>query len=256
MLGTGGFFPTEQAQTACYFLPEHNILLDGGTGLYRVHQYMQAAPLDIYLSHTHGDHTSGLHYLFSSYFKKLIDETDSPVDEAYLEGIHKRANELLNSTRVHVTAEMLPVLQREFNHPQDWRLLQADEPLAGSGTLSYFAFNPAREEIGFRLDWPGHSLAYVTDTIAGPEATYIDKIAGVDLLLHDCDLPDDKSMLANSINHSSTSAVAQLAAQAGIKRLILIHPNPVGWPIEPDLPAARKIFPATEIGRDGMDIEF
>jgi ribonuclease Z len=256
MLGTGGFFPTEQAQTACYFLPEHNILLDGGTGLYRVHKYMQTASLDIYLSHTHGDHTTGLYYLFGSYFKKLVDESDLPVNEAYMQNILKRANELLDGTRIHVTAEMLPVLQGQFISLHDWRLLQASEPLPAGGTLSYFAFNPTREEIGFRLDWPDHSLAYVTDTIASPEATYIDKIAGVDLLLHDCNLPDSKSTLDNTINHSSTSAVAQVAAQAHVKRLILIHPNPVGWSIEPDLPAACKIFPATEIGRDGMEVEF
>jgi ribonuclease Z len=257
MLGTGGFVPTGEAQTACYFLPEHNLLLDGGTGLYRLSQYMQSATsLEVYLSHTHGDHTTGLHYLFGSYFKKLAAESDSPVNEAYLNDLSKRANNLLNSTRIHVTAEMLPKLKPQFPFPLDWRLLEACEPLPGGGKLSYFAFNPAREEIGFRLDWPGHSLAYVTDTIASPEATYLDKIAGVDLLLHDCNLPDSKSMLEQTINHSSTSAVARVAARAGVKRLILIHFNPMGWPVEADLPAARKIFPATELGWDGLEVEF
>jgi ribonuclease Z len=257
MLGSGGFFPTEQAQTACYFLPEHNLLLDGGTGLYRLSKYMQStSPLAVYLSHTHGDHTTGLHYLFGSYFKKLADESDLPVAEAYINDISRRANEMLNSTRIHVTAEMLPTLKNQFPYPLDWRLLEAAEPLPGNGTLNCFAFNSQREEIGFRLDWSGHSLAYVTDTIASPQATYIDKIAGVDLLLHDCNLPDSKSMLANTINHSSTSAVAQVAALAGVKRLMLIHFNPMGWPVEVDLPAARKIFPAIEMGRDGMEVEF
>jgi ribonuclease BN (tRNA processing enzyme) len=257
LLGTGGFVPTDEAQTACYFLPEHNLLLDGGTGLYRLSRHMQsAAPLEVYLSHTHGDHTTGLHYLFGSYFKKLADESAGPVNEASLNDLSRRANELLNQTRIHVTAEMLPKLKPQFSFPLDWCLLEATESLPGGGKLTYFAFDPAREEIGFRLDWPGHSLAYVTDTIASPEAAYLDKIAGVDLLLHDCNLPDNKSRLERTINHSSTSAVARVAAQAGAKRLILIHFNPMGWPIEADLPAARKIFPATEPGRDGMEVEF
>ena len=257
ILGSGGFFPTEAAQTACYFLPEHNLLLDGGTGLYRLPKYMPiAAPLDVYLSHSHGDHTLGLHFLFASYFKKLLDSSAALVDEARIADISKQANQLLNTTRIHVSETMMQTLKPQFLYPLDWRLLQTSEPLPGGGTLTWFAFDPAREEVGFRLDWPGHSLAYITDTIASPQAAYIEKIAGVDLLLHDCNLPDDKSALASTINHSSTSAVAQVAARAGVQRLILIHPNPVGWPIEPDLPAAQKIFPATEIGRDGMEIEF
>lgn len=257
MLGTGGFVPTEQAQTACYFLPEHNILLDGGTGLYRISKYIQTvSPLDVYLSHTHGDHTTGLHYLFGNYFEKLAHAAEQPVDVACIEAYSRQANELLNNTRIHITEGMLSVLQNQFPYSLDWRVLQPSESLPGGGTIRHFAFDPAREEIGFRLEWPGHSLAYITDTIASSEAPYIDKIAGVDLLLHDCDLPDDKAHLCQTINHSSTTAVAQVAALAGVKRLCLIHFNPLGWDVANDLPAARKIFPAIELGRDGMEIEF
>jgi ribonuclease Z len=258
MLGSGGFVPTEQAQTACYFIPEQNILLDGGTGLYRIHKYMQQArELDVYLSHTHGDHTTGLHYLFGSYFKKLADDaTDRPVDISFIDDHSRQANQLLNSTRIHVTEEIFANIKGQFDYPLDWRILEPVEALPGGGTLRYFAFDPAREEIGFRLEWPGHSLAYITDTIASPQATYIDQIAGVDLLLHDCNLTDEKAQLCQIINHSSTSAVAQVAARAGVKRLCLIHFNPMGWDVAEDLPAARKIFPAIEIGHDRMEIEF
>lgn len=258
MLGSGGFVPTDTSQTACYFLPDHNILLDGGTGLYRLHKYMQRpAPLDVYLSHTHGDHTTGLHYLFGSYFKKLADDSTAPIHVNYIESHTRIAIELLRGTRVHVTERMLPTMQaQQFGFPLDWRVLQGPESLPGGGTLRYFAFDPQREEVGYRLDWPGHSLAYITDTIARPGASYIPEIAGVDLLLHDCNLPNDKAMLEQTINHSSTCAVARVAAQAGVKRLVLIHFNPMGWPLEPDLPAAREIFSNTEIGYDGMEIAF
>jgi ribonuclease Z len=257
MLGSGGFLPTEEAQTACYLLPEYGILLDGGTGLYRLPKYLQTTSLDVYLSHTHGDHTNGLVHIFASFFKNLLAESTAPVDETVIQSVSQRANELMNSARLHVTAEMLPTLKANFiRFNFDWRILKATEALPDGGILSYFAFNPDREEIGFRLAWPGHSLAYVTDTVASPQATYIDQIAGVDLLLHDCNLPDSKANLAQKINHSHTTAVAQIAAQAGVKRLLLIHKNPVGWPIDVDLPAARKIFPTAELGQDGMEVDF
>jgi hypothetical protein len=38
---------------------------------------------------------------------------------------------------------------------------------------------------------------------------------------------------------------------------VLIHQAPIeALDISPDLPAARNIFPATEIGQDGMGIDF
>lgn len=123
------------------------------------------------------------------------------------------------------------------------------------GRLSFFLAGEG-DEIGFRLDWPGHSLAYVTDAVAREDAHYIDSIRGVDVLLHDCNGPDRTAALMERISHSSTSAVARLAAQAQVKRVYLVHHNPLGWSIEEDLVEARKIFPGIQIGRDGMEVEF
>lgn len=256
MLGTGGFFPTETAQTACYLLPEYGILLDAGTGFYRLPQYLQTLSLDVYLSHTHGDHTSGLAYTFACFFKKLLDQAPQPVNAELIESLSRRANELMNCTRVHVTEQILAGLEHKFPFSLDWRLLQPQETLPGGGILTWFTLTPGREEIGFRLDWPGHSLAYVTDTVASPDAAYVEQLQGVDLLLHESNLPDSKASLAATINHSHSTPVAQLAARAGVKRLILIHKNPVGWPLDEDLPTVRKIFPALEIAQDGMEVEF
>ena len=46
------------------------------------------------------------------------------------------------------------------------------------------------------------------------------------------------------------------AALAGVKRLCLIHFNPMGWDVADDLSTARKIFPSIEIGYDKMELEF
>ena len=100
-------------------------------------------------------------------------------------------------------------------------------------------------------------MAYVTDTMARPEAPYVEKIAGVDVLLHDCYFPDDLAKTAETIGHSTTTAVAQVAARASVRRLVLIHHNTLGLRVGgSELESARLIFPATEIGLDKMDIEF
>ncbi|HOT62947.1 MAG TPA: hypothetical protein PLU93_08795, partial [Treponemataceae bacterium] len=48
----------------------------------------------------------------------------------------------------------------------------AVEPLPAGGQLTHFPLAHQGGSRGFRLDWPGHSMAYVTDTTATPDADY------------------------------------------------------------------------------------
>jgi ribonuclease Z len=258
LLGTNGFLPTDQAQTACFMLPEPGILLDAGSGLYRLPAYLQTPALDIYLSHAHGDHTNGLVHLLASYFKKLVLDSPAALDEHNVREFMHRANEALHRTRIHAAPETISELQQQYElYGFDWRPLQAQEPLPGSGRLTYFPLEHGQVCVGYRLDWPGHSLAYVTDTVVRMDAPYIQKISGVDLLLHEANGPDRLPALAERIHHAYPSAAARVAARAGVKRLVLIHKSPIeAIDIHPDLPAARSIFAATEIGEDGMEIDF
>ena len=110
---------------------------------------------------------------------------------------------------------------------------------------------------GFRLDKPGGSLAYVTDTYGEPDASYLDKIRGVDVLLHECFGSDDDPEFARRAGHSHITPVAQLAAEAQVGRLILIHLSTMRPESgEPELDLAHPIFPRTEVAFDRMEIEF
>lgn len=256
LLGTTGFIPTDTAQTACYLLPEMGILLDAGSGLYRLPAYLPTVPLNIYLSHAHADHTSGLDYVFASYLLSDVKTSPYPLDADHIEGFVERANQFLAQTCIHADETTLAVVKPRYDElPFVWRTLQAQESLPGGGVLTHFWLeNPT---IGYRLDWPGHSLAYITDTIARPEAAYVAKIAGVDVLLHDCYAPDHLAALADIIGHSHLTAVAQVAARAQVKRLILIHHSPLeALNYTADLEHARQIFPVIEVGYDGMEVDF
>jgi len=100
-------------------------------------------------------------------------------------------------------------------------------------------------------------MAYVTDTTAAKDAKYVDPIRGVDLLVHECNFRDGQEEWAEKTGHSSTTPVAELARAAGAKRLVLVHLDPLDESDDPvGIAAARKIFPATEIGYDGMVVEF
>jgi ribonuclease Z len=256
LLGTTGFLPTDTAQTACYLLPEVGILLDAGSGLYRLPEYLQTPELDIYLSHAHADHTSGLDYLFASFLKWDLRTSSQSLSEENIEGFAQRANVALRKTRIHADKATLAVVQPKYCEiPFEWCALQTQESLPSDGLLTHFILE--NNTIGYRLDWPGHSLAYITDTIARPTASYVEKISGVDVLLHDCYGPDDLSGLMEKIGHSHLTAVAQVAARAQVKRLILIHHSPLEeLNYNADLERARQVFPLIEVGHDGMEIDF
>ncbi len=242
LLGTTGYHPNDQRQTACYMLPELGIVLDAGTGMYRVRDELATRHLDIFLTHAHLDHIVGLTFLFDVIHEKQVERVT----------VHGAA-EKLAAIRQHLFAEPIFPVQP----PCDFRPLDGPVALAGGGRLSYFPLEHPGGTLGFRLDWPGRSLAYVTDTVARPGAAYIEHIRGVDLLVHECYFPDALREMAEKTGHSWTTPVAELARAAQVGRLILVHVNPLSVEADPlGLAGARAIFPSTEIGYDRMVVEF
>lgn len=244
LLGTTGYHPSDQRQTACMMLPEIGVILDAGTAMYRARRWLQTDELDIFLTHAHLDHVIGLTYLLDVLRDKSMRRTTVHGEAAKLQAIEE-----------HLFAEALfPV-----KPPCDFRPLKTIEPLAGpgGGRLTHFPLEHPGGTVGFRLEWPGHAMAYVTDTTARAQSGYLEAIRGVDLLVHECYFPDSKAELAELTGHSVTSAVAQLAKAAGVGRLVLVHVDPSSEAADPvDIAVARKLFPKVELGFDGMQIEF
>ena len=242
LLGTTGYHPSDTRQTACMMLPECGVVLDAGTAMYRVRDHLVHPTLDIFLSHTHLDHVIGLTFLFDVLFEKPVERVC----------VHGEA-EKLAALREHLFSESLFPAQP----PIDWQPLAGPWPLPQQGKLTYFPLDHPGGSLGYRLDWPQRSLAYVTDTTAKDDAVYVDKIRGVDVLIHECYFPDGWEDRADLTGHSCTSPVARIARDAQVGLLILVHINPLA---ETDddigLDTARRIFEHTLVGTDLMEVEF
>lgn len=244
-LGTTGYHPNEIRQTACYLLPESGALLDAGTGAFRLAKHLVTDELDIFLSHAHLDHVVGLTYLLETTHFRPLRRVTVHGDGAKLQSI-----------REHLFhADLFPVV------PQvEWRPLSAGEAvtLSHGCRLSHFPVVHPGGALGFRIEWPGKSLAYVTDATAQADSNYIERVRGVDLLLHECNFDDSVPLeFAVKTGHSRTSEVAALARAADVKRLVLTHLSPHESVVDPiGLAAARAIFPATEIAEDLKEIVF
>lgn len=239
-LGTSGFHPTERRHTSCVLMPEIGLALDAGTGMFRLPSRLRTPELTILLSHSHLDHVAGLTYLLPPLY-------DGSIRKATVYG----AAEKLAAIQEHLFAEAIFPIRLPFE------FVEAEQgfEVPGNGRVTTRLQEHPGGSLGYRIDWPGRSLAYVTDTTA--DGSYVDFVRGVDLLIHECNFRDDLRELAVRTGHSHTTPVCELARDAGVKRLVLTHFDPYAALDDPvDLPKARSIFPAAEVADDKMVVEF
>lgn len=248
-LGTGGYHPNARRHTSCVMIPEVGLIFDAGTSFFRVQGLVKTDELDVFLSHAHLDHVSGLTYFIV------------PLAVGQVRAMRVHANQpTLDTVQQHLFSERLFPVVIPFGMHELTRSL----PIGQGGTLRH---QPLPSHPGgstaFRLDWPAdseggcgktRSLAYVTDTTV--DETYLEFIRGVDVLIHECNFPDSQSQWCEKTGHSCTSPVARLAREAGVGRLILTHIDPQLDGDDPvDIAAALAIFPNTVVAEDLMEFE-
>ena len=247
LLGTAGYHPSDTRQTACLLLSELGVMFDAGTAVYRMSDYISAdhvsvVKLDIFITHAHLDHVVGLTYLFDALPRDLLTEVI----------VHGEADKL-DAIRDVLFAELLFPVPAPFNFAP----LERPVELPAGGVVKYFSLKHPGGAVGYRLDLPDRSMAYVSDTIASLQAGYIEHIRGVDLLVHEAHFVTEDVEMINRTGHSHVLAAAQVAAEAQVGRLVLTHLNPLlKDDDEIDLAGAQAVFADTIIGTDRMEVEF
>ncbi len=96
---------------------------------------------------------------------------------------------------------------------------------------------------------PPLSYAFCSDTAFHPPV--IDCIKGVDLLYHEATFTDEHSAEAEFSFHSTAAQAAEIARQAGVKRLLLGHFSGRYTDANQHLTEARAVFEATYLAEEG-----
>lgn len=254
LLGTTGYHPNDRGHTPCLVIPECGVVLDAGTAMFRIGRYLETPELDIFLTHAHLDHVIGLTYLFSVLYLHPLERITVWAEAEKLAAVdeHMFTEHLFPKRPPYESRPLALPSAGDVPSPTDGQV-----SLSKGGRLTHFPLQHNGGSIGFRLDWPGHSMAYVTDTTAAPDANYVEEIRGVDLLVHECYFPDAYADWAKKTGHSCTTPVAEVARKARVGRLVLVHLNPLATEDDPiGLEVARAIFPKTQLGEDLMELEF
>jgi ribonuclease Z len=100
----------------------------------------------------------------------------------------------------------------------------------------------------------GRTVVYSGDT--RPHLPLIEAARGADLLVHEATFGGEELERAKETGHSTAAEAARVAAEAGVRRLVLTHISPrYGRDAAELLAEARAIFPETIIARDGLTID-
>lgn len=206
---------------------EYNLIFDAGTGLKLLGDSLpEKAPLnyDIFMTHTHFDHISGF-----PFFKPAYSAASR---------LKIWAGHLLPNGRT-VEGEIRNMMERPF-FPITVDLMTATLiftdftygdtlEISKDIILRTARLNHPDGATGYRIEFDGKSICYVTDTehVPGkPDQNIINLINGADLVIYDCTYTDEEFPRFVNWGHSTWQEGVRLCDAAGAKKLVVFHHDP------------------------------
>lgn len=241
LLGTNGWFDTATGNTPCILLQtgEFDIIFDAGYGFTKADRYVDGSkPVYLLLSHFHLDHLIGLHTLPKSNFHQGLTILGLPGITTALHGLFTPPY----SMPVESHPFQVNIAELNGRIPSLPFKLTA-LPLIHSGPC-----------LGYRVEYDGKVVTYCTDTGYCENAVTLAREA--DLFMTECSLSPGSDPQPEW-PHLGPKEAAQIAIEAEARRLLLIHFDPTHYPTLEHRDAAqaeaRRTFPASVAGRDGME---
>lgn len=213
---------------------EQLLILDAGTGirplgLSLLHEFKQK-PINghLFVGHTHWDHIQGFPFFAPAFI---------PGNEFTIYSLHGAEKPLEKVFRGLMDNDYFPVLLTEMKANLEFRELESEVNL-GETQVSYMFLNHPGLAIGFRISYAGRSLVYISDhenygrlSPGGPGPHPLDlEIARfaehADLLISEAQYTEEEYAQKKGWGHSTFLDALELAAEANVKRLAIIHHDP------------------------------
>ncbi|HJS76939.1 MAG TPA: MBL fold metallo-hydrolase [Burkholderiales bacterium] len=233
---------------------ERMLLFDAGTGLRYLGNSLSNAntiDADLFLTHTHFDHVAGLPF-FKPFFK--------PQNRFRLWAGHLVEGMTLRRVLGEfMMSPLFPVPPQIFRARMEYREFKAGETLrpAEGIVVRTTLLNHPDGATGYRVDYGGHSICYLTDTehVPGaPDRNILGLIAGADLVIYDSMYTDAEYDAYVGWGHSTWQEGVRLCRAAGAKRLAVFHHDPEHDDDMLDGIAreVEKELPGSIVARDGL----
>jgi phosphoribosyl 1,2-cyclic phosphodiesterase len=237
---------------------DHLLIFDGGTGIRPLGNALmaQGTPIDadMFFSHCHVDHVAGLPFFAPFYdaahsFRLWAGNLSPPF------GIEKVMQSLMSHP-------LFPIEISAFNAKIAYRDFRAGEVLSPRHgvTLRTAPLDHPDGATGYRLEYSGRILAYLTDN-EGPPGVFDPAVValarGADLAIYDCTFTEDEIAFKAGWGHSTWRDGLRLADEAKVKTFCMFHHNPDHDDAAMDAIAAeaRRMRPGTIVAMEGSVIE-
>lgn len=254
--------------TACVEIicGDESLLFDAGSGLRAAGdqiasknreldaQGIERKKLHLFFTHCHYDHISGLPF-FAPFFdpKSTID-----IWSGHLEGPDKTKRMIEN----YMSPPYFPVGPEVFSADVtycDFEVTDVLTPIPDV-VVKTMALNHHDNCVGYRVEFNGKSICYITDTthiLGEHDQNIIDFVEGTDLMIYDGTYTDEEFPIFWNFGHSTWEEGMRISKMAGVKRYCVFHHRPSRTDEDLDEigEQCKKAFENSWMGQEGMTIE-
>ena len=236
---------------------DKTLIFDAGTGLRALGQELikkGKIEAEIFFSHAHLDHIIGFPFFAPAFnpnnnFKiwSAVFDQQIPIKEVF---------------QKLTSPPMFPVSLEVFNANLDFlTFIPGDKiELDGGISLSTVALNHPQGAVGYRVNFGGRSICYITDT--EHKAGEIDQnikslVSGSDLVIYDACFTDENYPNFAGWGHSTWQEGVKLCDAASVKKLVIFHHDPGNDDAAMDIISeeVNKVRPGSLVAMEGMELE-
>jgi ribonuclease BN (tRNA processing enzyme) len=219
VVGSGTATPEPDRVCSGYFIEtgDLRLLLDCGPGVVH-HLARYGLPwreiTHVALTHFHNDHIGDLPFLFFAFRHGMLPPRSAPLTLIGPAGTAGRVAALADALGDHVRDPGFDVDVRTAANGADIRLRD-------DATLRAYPTGHTEEAVAYRVETPAGVVGYTGDT--GENEALAAFLEGVDLLLIECSLPDERAI----DSHLTPARVARMANRIRPASLIVTHVYPL-----------------------------
>lgn len=238
----------------------HRLIFDGGTGLRVLGQALLAEmPLEghLFFTHSHWDHIQGFPFFVPAFIRGncfhiygAVAPNGSTVEQR------------LHDQMLHPN---FPVPLQIMGAELKFRDVQLGNPIEiGEVTIESAMLNHPGEAVGYRVNWQGYSVAYVSDTEHFPDRldeNVLFLARNADVLIYDATYTDEEyhSPKTSKVGwgHSTWQEAVKVAQAAGVKKLVIFHHDPLHSDDFLDKVGEQvaQVFPNSLMAWEGLSIQ-
>ncbi|WP_051341360.1 MBL fold metallo-hydrolase [Azospirillum halopraeferens] len=233
------------------------LVFDAGTGIRALGALLmrQGRPvdLDLFLTHSHFDHICGL-----PFFAPAFDpESRLRLWSGHLPPDHTTRSVVCGM----MSAPFYPIPVDTFRADCTFREFACGDVLrpAPGVCIRTGPLNHPNGAVGYRIEYAGRSLCFVTDTehpAGGRDPAVIELVRGADVLVYDSTYTDEEYPCHVGWGHSTWQECLRLADAAGVGRAVIFHHDPSRSDAALDAIAAAAAAqrPGTLVAAEGMEL--